>query len=24
VCDATRGVIARSLDLLGVEAPDSM
>jgi arginyl-tRNA synthetase len=24
VCDATRGVIARALDLLGVEAPDTM
>jgi arginyl-tRNA synthetase len=24
VCDATRGVIARALDLLGIEAPESM
>jgi arginyl-tRNA synthetase len=24
VCDATRGVIARALDLLGIEAPETM
>jgi arginyl-tRNA synthetase len=24
VIDATRGVLARGLDLLGIEAPDSM